>query len=91
MAFSRDERTSGDELEVQLAHVMRQLRPGELGLIEILEARVANRVRAFDARMTLKLRWHDDVLGFRFHRRILPMLREKSFRTEAQSLREDAC
>lgn len=66
-AFTR-ERMSGDKFEVQFAHVTSQLRSGELSLVKILKAGVANRIGALDARVTLNSRLHCDVFGFRFGR-----------------------
>lgn len=49
---------SGDEVEVQLTHILCQLRAGELGLVEVLEAGIANRVGALDARVAAESRRH---------------------------------
>ncbi|EZA51024.1 hypothetical protein X777_10312, partial [Ooceraea biroi] len=43
-------RMSGDQVAIQLGHVLRQLRAGEFGLVEVLQAGVADRVGALDAR-----------------------------------------
>lgn len=47
---------SSNQIEVQLAHVSGQFGAGELGFIEILEARVANGVGAFGTRLTVDSR-----------------------------------
>lgn len=88
---------SGNKVEVQLAHVPRQFSPGKFGLIEILKTRIADRIGALDAWMTLESRWHHcdrRFLWFRLRRagrRSFSVLCEESFRAETQSLRKDPC
>lgn len=52
--FLRGKRMLGDEIEVYFAHVSCQFWSSELGFVEILEARVTDRVGALDARMATK-------------------------------------
>lgn len=84
---------SSDQIAVQLAHVLRQLRPGELVLVEVLQTGVADRVGALNARMALKSRRRWRVLRLRrADRRTFSVLRdEEPLLAEAESLREDPC
>lgn len=91
------ERMSGNKIEIQFAHVPRQLSPGKLNLGKILKAGIADRIGALDAWMTLKSRrFHCDWSFLRFWphragRRSFSMLCEESFCAETQSLRKDPC
>lgn len=51
-------RMSGNKIEIQLAHVLRQLRSGKFSLVEILKAGTADCVGTLDAWMTLESRRH---------------------------------